>query len=61
MQLIQKISPKLNAFGVGIFSITGIYLTYIHVFLWSYEEPHNIFAWMFYYAPQEIFKMLQLR
>ena len=61
MQRIQRLFPKLNAFGIGVFSISGIYLTFIHVFLWNYDEPHNIFAWMFYYAPQEVLKILHLR
>lgn len=32
--------------------VSGIYLAFIHVFLWSYDEPHNIWQWMFVTAPE---------
>ena len=60
MQQISKVCPKLNVFGVGVFSISGIYLTFIHVFLWNYDEPHNILAWMFYYVPKEVIQILHI-
>lgn len=58
LQRILKLYPKSSVFGIRLFSIFGIYLTLIHVFLWDYEQPHNILAWMFYYAPLAILKVL---
>lgn len=31
-----------------------VYLMLIHIFIWNYEEPHNIFVWMFYTAPTKL-------
>jgi hypothetical protein len=56
MQRIQRSWPKLNAFLIGVSTIFGIYLTFIHVFLWDYSKPHNILTWMFYFAPQIIIR-----
>ena len=39
-----------------LFVITGtvlwFYLTMIHVFIWDYNKPHDIYLWMFKYAPK---------
>ncbi|MFN8357235.1 MAG: glycosyltransferase family 39 protein [Spirosomataceae bacterium] len=32
----------------------GIYLMFIHIFIWNYEEPHNIYTWIFYTAPTKL-------
>ena len=58
MQKTQNWHSKLSIIGISVFSVLGIYLTLIHVFLWNYKEPHNIFVWMFDYAPREILKIL---
>lgn len=54
LEVISKHKPIINYVLVFIFTITGFYLTYIHVELWNYNLPHNIFLWMFYLAPKEI-------
>jgi hypothetical protein len=62
--LIQQLDasyPRLTASAVAIISAAGLYLTYIHVFLWSYDEPHNIWAWMFADAPRAIWKTPGIR
>lgn len=30
------------------------YLMLIHIFIWNYEEPHNIYTWMLYTAPYKL-------
>jgi hypothetical protein len=32
----------------------GFYLVLIHVFVWSYDEPHDIFRWMFVTIPSKV-------
>lgn len=61
LQRGQRSAPWLNVLAIIMFSIAGLYLTFIHVFLWDYSQPHNIWLWMFYYAPQEILKMPAVR
>lgn len=39
----------------GLAVVSGIYLMFIHVFLWDYDQPHNILEWMFVLAPQKWF------
>lgn len=39
--------------GVGICGV-WTYLMFIHIFIWNYEEPHNIYAWMLYTAPYKL-------
>jgi hypothetical protein len=36
----------------GATVLAGVYLMFIHVFLWDYAEPHNIWSWMFVRAPR---------
>jgi hypothetical protein len=36
----------------------GFYLVLIHVFVWSYDEPHNVFQWMFVRVPSELISKL---
>jgi hypothetical protein len=38
--------------------VLGFYLTLIHVFIWNYEEPHDVFRWMFVTAPSLIARSL---
>lgn len=38
--------------------VLGLYLTLIHVFLWSYQEPHDVFRWMFVTAPSRVVRKL---
>lgn len=56
MELAQRLStwrPSRVVVPVvtGLAVTTGIYLTFIHVFLWDYDQPHNIWWWMFVEAP----------
>lgn len=51
-------SRKLILIGVALVSVLNFYLVLIHVFLWNYDQPHNILIWMFYDAPIRIFKPL---
>jgi hypothetical protein len=48
--------PKGCAIALWVVSALGLYLTAIHVWLWSYGEPHNIVLWMFYSAPTMILR-----
>jgi hypothetical protein len=52
-------SLRWYALAVGVLSLSGMYLMFIHVFLWDYEQPHNILAWMFWYAPKEVLKVFR--
>ncbi len=38
--------------------LLGFYLTLIHVFVWSYQEPHDVFDWMFVRVPTRVFEKL---
>ena len=49
-----KIAPKSTALigvVVALFILTNLYLTYIHLFLWGYDDPHDILKWMFHDGP----------
>ena len=52
--LIETHSPFLNIFLLVLFTIAGLYLTIIHVFFWEYDQPHNIFLWMFSQVPKDM-------
>jgi hypothetical protein len=54
LEKVSKHKSAINGMLIFIFTIAGFYLTYIHVELWDYNLPHNIFLWMFYLAPKEI-------
>jgi len=54
----QASFQKLTGFALVAFSASGLLLTGIHVFLWSYDQPHNIAAWLFYHAPLAIGRYL---
>ena len=43
---------------VGICIVLNMYLMNIHIFLWSYNEPHNILSWMFRQVPSLILQKL---
>jgi hypothetical protein len=32
----------------------GFYLVLIHVFVWNYQEPHDVFRWMFVEIPSKV-------
>jgi len=36
----------------------GFYLVLIHVFVWSYDEPHDVFRWMFVTMPSKVVEKL---
>jgi hypothetical protein len=36
----------------------GFYLVLIHVFVWSYDEPHDVFRWMFVTIPSKVVEKL---
>ena len=36
----------------GLVCVLGFYLVLIHVFLWNYNQPHDIARWMFVIAPR---------
>ena len=36
----------------------GFYLVLIHVFVWSYDEPHDVFRWMFVKIPSRVVEKL---
>lgn len=52
LQWAEATYPKLVTYAVAYLSVLGLYVTVIHVFLWSYDQPHNIAIWMFYTAPK---------
>lgn len=56
LALLSKRAPSLYArfapAGVLVLCLAGVYLALIHVFLWDYEQPHNILSWMFFDAPR---------
>jgi hypothetical protein len=39
---------------VAVVAALGFYLVLIHVFVWSYEEPHDVFQWMFVTIPSRV-------
>ena len=48
----RKIYNFTVPLSISLVTILWFYLTMIHVFIWDYNEPHNIYKWMFYYAPK---------
>ncbi len=50
-----EIYNKFVPVTAGVLTLMGFYLTMIHVFLWEYDQPHNIIEWMFYKAPRAFF------
>lgn len=56
---LRALSRRWYASAAGVLSLSGIYLMFIHVFLWDYDKPHNILAWMFWYAPKEALKVFR--
>lgn len=58
---LYQLAASRLAHGRGIMAVLtatailmNVYLTGIHVFLWSYDEPHNILEWTFVRAPRLI-------
>ena len=53
---MQARFKKFTQVFTPLFVMTGtilwFYLTMIHVFIWDYNKPHNIYQWMFHYAPK---------
>jgi hypothetical protein len=39
--------------------VLGFYLTLIHVFAWSYDEPHDVFRWMFRTVPAKVVRKIR--
>jgi len=38
----------------AVVAALGLYLVLIHVFVWSYDEPHDVFQWMFVKIPSKV-------
>ena len=55
---LRKYSPVVfNKYSLPVslgLSSLGIYLMLIHIYIWNYEDPHNIYEWMVYTAPVKI-------
>jgi hypothetical protein len=55
LDTFKKHLAGVYKYFIPIFVFSGtvlwVYLMMIHVFLWDYNKPHNIYKWMFYYAP----------
>ena len=53
---MQARFTKFTRVFTPLFVMTGtilwFYLTMIHVFIWDYNKPHDIYLWMFKYAPK---------
>lgn len=60
MDRLRTFSQKWYALTVGVISLSGLYLMFIHVFLWDYDKPHNIVTWMLW-APLKVLKDYSLK
>ncbi len=49
--------PVLGAAAAA--ALLGLYLTLIHVFAWSYDEPHDVLHWMFVRVPGKVLSRIQ--
>ena len=55
---LLPLSPLIRAGLWGVFTffiVMNGYLMIIHLFMWSYDEPHNIADWMFHRAPRMLY------
>jgi hypothetical protein len=55
----SKFKPVFFAL-MALFTVTNLYLMLIHLFMWSYDQPHNIVDWMFNKAPAFIYAHFML-
>ncbi|NTU70939.1 MAG: hypothetical protein HGB10_03845 [Coriobacteriia bacterium] len=47
-----RAAPRIAVTVFVASMLAGLYLTFIHVWLWPYDQPHNILAWMFIDGPR---------
>ncbi len=56
-QAIVERSPAARRYVIGaavVLVAANLYLTAIHVWMWSYDEPHDVAAWLFVRGPEWI-------
>jgi len=54
LRALPSYRPWWEWMTAGLLIIMGIYLMFIHVYLWDYDKPHNIVDWMAVRGPRAI-------